>query len=379
MPGKLLVRFYYPASVETVKSYPWFPRTEYIAGTGTFLGRSPWLFTRLWKALIGSVEVSVSDGAALASTATPLPLIVFSHGLGSFRGSYAAVCGDLASHGFLVASVEHRDASACWTYDLDESGAEVPTSFRVLLLQDFEARNGQIRRRISEAVETLELCKELNLRGSKAFDGLRLGLGGQFDWDSFIGRVDTSNVAVVGHSFGGGTALGALAACKEFKTGVLLDAWLYPLDRRLFSDKESVSQPLFFLNASQFKWPDNLTAMRRFWQDSSGSERLMWTIENSQHALMSDYSFLLGPGLGKKFGTRTEVDPWKQMELNNRLTRAWLAKHMGLEGEKLDDVVSAEKEMLIPDTPHIPIAPVDPDFDKLVDEMTWTERPKSDK
>ena len=52
--------------------------------------------------------------AASRTTAAPptslslLPVIVFSHGLAAMRTTYTGICCDLASHGYVVASVEHR-------------------------------------------------------------------------------------------------------------------------------------------------------------------------------------------------------------------------------------------------------------------------------
>ena len=40
------------------------------------------------------------------------PLVVHSHGLAGHFYHYSGICSDLASHGYVVAAVEHRDNSA---------------------------------------------------------------------------------------------------------------------------------------------------------------------------------------------------------------------------------------------------------------------------
>ena len=45
------------------------------------------------------------------------PVIVFSHGLHGHRSIYSGICCELSSHGYVVAAVEHKDKSACLTFD----------------------------------------------------------------------------------------------------------------------------------------------------------------------------------------------------------------------------------------------------------------------
>ena len=54
-------------------------------------------------------------GAPLISVNSTYPVVVVSHGMGGMRTAHTALCSELASHGFVLACVEHRDRSACTT------------------------------------------------------------------------------------------------------------------------------------------------------------------------------------------------------------------------------------------------------------------------
>lgn len=52
------------------------------------------------------------------------PVIVFSHGMASSRTDYTAYCGELASRGYIVAAIEHRDGSGPGSMIMKEDGSE---------------------------------------------------------------------------------------------------------------------------------------------------------------------------------------------------------------------------------------------------------------
>lgn len=58
--------------------------------------------------LAGSLKLRAAENVPLHTPKQQLPVIVFSHGLAGIRTTYSTICTDLASHGFIVAAIEHR-------------------------------------------------------------------------------------------------------------------------------------------------------------------------------------------------------------------------------------------------------------------------------
>jgi predicted dienelactone hydrolase len=109
-------------------------------------------------------------GAAAASTG-PYPVVVLSHGFAISASSYAWIAEHLASHGMVVVAPHHDETlnpNALWKATFDR-------------LEDVEA-----------AVSLVTIATES---------------GGELD-----GLVDTDTVAVIGHSYGGYTAMAAAGA-----------------------------------------------------------------------------------------------------------------------------------------------------------------------
>ena len=65
------------------------------------------------NSVISILLCSISEAEGEGTTPPTFPVIVFSHGLRAMRTTYSGIVCDLASHGYLVACVEHRYAHAC--------------------------------------------------------------------------------------------------------------------------------------------------------------------------------------------------------------------------------------------------------------------------
>ena len=124
----LLVRCYYPCSsdpevgqTETSRWVKWYPSREYADGYAKFkFSKSIPLVDRMLQWLTHDPYIPVVEGAPVARDVPILPLVVFSHGLGGTRTTYSALLTELASNGYFVAAVEHKDGSAAATFTVDK-------------------------------------------------------------------------------------------------------------------------------------------------------------------------------------------------------------------------------------------------------------------
>ena len=122
-------------------------------------------------------QIPLDVYSSTAATANK-PLIVFSHGFGSVRTDLRYLAEHLASHGYVVAALEHPGSN--------ETSSKVVSKGKKLLVEPQEFLDRP--RDISFILDELE---KLNQTANNPLQG----------------KLATNNVMVVGYSFGGGTAL----------------------------------------------------------------------------------------------------------------------------------------------------------------------------
>ncbi|PAV70299.1 hypothetical protein WR25_11302 [Diploscapter pachys] len=288
------MRVFYPTSEKELDdkstNADWLTRQEYLEGLAAYIGQSAVRLKFVADWLVGEHKCpALWQPSLLPSSSSSIPqqfpLIIYSHGISGCRLFYSCICSSLASHGYVVAAIEHRDYSAAWTHKIViEDGIEKDKAYPIRLFGKNEkymsTRKQQLSKRVTEVVKTLHILEQLNLGHLLTNE---IAKGSEFNWSQFKDRLNMSSVTLAGHSFGASTALAACAFSTDFQAAICLDAWVEPLDKDHF---DKIVQPVVFLNCDKFQWESNVELMYRVLRKVS--ESTIFTLE-AVHQAFSDF------------------------------------------------------------------------------------------
>ncbi|NXT76192.1 PAFA2 acetylhydrolase, partial [Zapornia atra] len=344
----LFLRLSYPCLPGPGAQQPlWIPRYEYCSGLADFARRSRRWCGPLLSLTLGSCRVPVSWNGPFKPHSSGYPLIIFSHGLGAFRTLYSSVCSELVSWGFVVVALEHRDHSASMTYFCTaEAGREewIPYQHVPQGQKEFYFRNKQVHQRAEECVRALQLFRDIS--SGKSITNI---LPQDFDLSVLkVSGIDLTKVAVMGHSFGGVTAVLALVKEPSFRCAVALDAWMFPLENALYPE---VPKPVLFINTEKFQTPESIGKMKRL--SSRDSQTKIITVLGSVHQSQTDFTFLTGKLFNRIFNARGTLDPYKGLDIISRAALAFLQRHLNLEEEfhQWDNLLEGMGDSVVPEAP----------------------------
>lgn len=258
----VLFTLYYPATKarSARPKHYWVPKPLSLTGEGyarfahinNYVTNN--IFTGALGLIAGTITIPASVDVPLATSSLPssrypdaekyiphtetsegLPVIVFSHGMASSRTDYTHYIGELASRGFVVAAIEHRDGSSPGTiisYRGDRPHRPVlhfgMKDVNCKLEMDMPSfKQAQLDFRQAEIEETVRVLKLINAgHGREVFSFNSRNEGA--DLPNWRGKLDTTSMIVAGHSYGATGALQALSAGPHsanlpFSAAIILD------------------------------------------------------------------------------------------------------------------------------------------------------------
>ncbi|CAG2170279.1 unnamed protein product [Oppiella nova] len=340
----VLVRILYPMSDQTinikdrVNDWPlWTPHDKYQRGY-LKLAQLPNPLTRLIRAFIPNIFIPILEAVDphRSDDDHQFPVIIFSHGNASCRTTYSSVCTELASYGFIVFAVEHRDESAVTSSYPFGDGSFKWIHYRHVKLyhNDLPIRQEQLDQRVGDIQKTIDLLHDIQ-KGNKIQNVLK----SEFQMEKLSGLLNLNKIILMGHSFGSSTVLkrNGLESCPTAPTlhkyanlsnpkksqnddriHRKLDAWMYPLQGM---DSSLVQQPLHFINMQTFQIQRNLKMMTEYIGKGgiNTDDRKVITIKDAKHTDQSDIPFTLPQPLLWIFGMKSKVDPFLVIDVTTAL------------------------------------------------------------
>ena len=142
----------------------------------------------------------------------PYPVIIFSHGLFSLRDMYTVFTEELASHGYIVVSIDHTYLNAITVFPDGHSIDSEPLLSSMFTLP-FKEQSNFVARAIGEYQSDMRfVLDQLNSMNRNSAC-------------TFFNRLDINNIGILGHSAGGMAALEMCRSDDRCKAAINMDGW----------------------------------------------------------------------------------------------------------------------------------------------------------
>jgi dienelactone hydrolase len=251
---ELLVRFWYPASLDR--------------------GCAPAQYTspRVWSYFSELVGIPLPEVRTNSCLNAPItggthPVVVFTHGYTGTFTDYTFIFEDLASRGYVVASVDHTyEATAVEFPDGRFIKSLVGSHFGDTWRLDDQTLASAVSVRLADLHFVVDELRRMNAK-----------VGGPF-----AGKLDSSRIALMGHSLGGEATISGMQQETRFRAGVLLDGVL--------SDESvpGTDKAILILAAGRDQWSKDEC---RLWSNLRGP-RFAVNLKGAEHITPTDAVWL---------------------------------------------------------------------------------------
>jgi predicted dienelactone hydrolase len=326
-PRELMVQLWYPARPEpSAETGPWTDDLRHIGpANAERLGFPSFVLDHLALAKTNSYP-----DAPLSGAVERYPVIIYSHGWTGFRTVNVDQSEALASHGYVVVSVDHTFGSIMTVFPegravgVDRNALPDEEKVGVKLYQE----------RAQTLVEVFVADLTFVLDSLEVIDE---------DDERFAGRLDLDRVGLYGHSTGGGAVVTVCHADERCVAGAGLDPWIEPVPLNVISD--GLAQPFLFVRSEEWTTYDNDPLLVDLYAHGGGGQYLA-SIAGTEHwdFVMIPLLTPLAPQLGLKGPIKSE----RVMAITDDLLVSFFETHLG-EGTNVDvdDVGSRYPEVIM--------------------------------
>lgn len=232
---KIVIQAWYPTEIEEGFPAPYLDQWEKRIRPISEQINVPKVFIHSIK----DVKTNSYLNAQITRSSKKYPVVIFSHGLGGMRMQNTIQMEELASNGYVTIAIDHAyDANI--TLFNDGSSADFRSGAEGDLTpeQFWDLRLPQIYTRVADVRFILDYID----RQTKV-------------QHPFWELLDMSKVGMLGHSFGGGTAIVTSYEDPRIKACVGLDGWIVPIPSTIIQN--GINIPLLYIGRPEWDTPLN--------------------------------------------------------------------------------------------------------------------------
>jgi predicted dienelactone hydrolase len=285
------------------------------------------------------------EGAPVAAVRERFPVLVYSHGFGSIGAQNALLMEHLASHGYVIFSLEHPHQNAWVRLAADRTASFNPQGFR---FQELTAeKTAELEATLVRMVDAPDY--ESHLREVTTFmneqagfiTGLRLWLddtaylldqvqAGEISaFDPLYAHMDTAGFGIFGMSYGGAAAGMMCLEDARCTAGINMDGLQFGEHNMSFP----ISRPFMLMNSdgNLFLEPEQRQGPTRFrvnefvYRQAAGPMYSV-TVANAKHMNYSDFAYLMP--VAQYLGMFGPVDAADMNTVMNNFVRGFFDRYM---------------------------------------------------
>ena len=303
---ELMVSLWYPAAPSDGR------RARYMTPAESELQLTSRGITGVPPDALSTVRTNAVSDATPAGRQRSLPLVVLSPGFTNSRSTLTALAEDLASHGYVVAGIDH-------TY---ESYATAFPDGRVTTCLAREAPRRDRGEKVvaGRAADVSFVLNELT--------------GAHPPWPG-AALIDPSRIAMAGHSIGGAAAISAMLADSRIRAGIDMDGATHAQ-----IPDEGLSRPFLFLGKQSSYTPGirgkqggPAITWERDWKLLTGWKRWL-LVAGAIHASFTDLA-LLADQIG--IDTGAGLPGARSLDITRAYVRAFFDQHLRSKPQALLD------------------------------------------
>ena len=201
---RLILQFWYPAArIGGLKRAPYHPDPDFFISEVTHLFSIP----EILLARLSNATTNALLDAPLSTVQAQYPVLIFSHGMNGMRFLNTYQMEELASHGYIVVSIEHTFTALGTIFQDGTKGGIVPYE----RMENDSFANAMVDKWSADQMFAIDCVEKIN----------------QEEGNVFFGKLDLAHIGILGFSFGGAVATNTLVLDNRIKAGLNLDGFYY--------------------------------------------------------------------------------------------------------------------------------------------------------